>query len=1050
MSGKTPRKPDTNVQAAPAVDRLSGNSDFLTRAVSMRIGSLFSDEVDAQTNYTSDSNTPDLTDTLTLNSILQQAMIDTEGFTILLPERYLEQKKRLVQITNYLESLQNKLSLELKVKEATENILKFNSDDRAQVDEAQRQLQRSQTKMNDISKVQAERTVMKHLGGALRWYAVAQMLTVRKVDDMSQTMSNAPTLKVKRGDQDSQRKLKSAEDRVKELEAQVQVLKTSVARMEFEQEPLRELAAGAQRQARKALEQRDALKQSPNDQPSSLEFNRAKLDYATAQTELTELKEELAALKDSQASLQLQLEDDQGLIQSKDRMIANLLSELEEATNKIEMSRAGGKIIDGAGNASLSRMMGRKNRNNSDTKDTDSDLRSVMATQLKEAVLEREKLKLQLDQEMEKSLDLETKLNRLKTSRRDSDTEPDTPRSPRAPSSRTSAVGRRTPPTPRTRAPATTPTDYSEQEKLAGLQAQVEEHLGVVRNPFTITKLVDGVQSLIQKSQIATGNVKESQREQAILQDTVQALEAELQKRKQGTLETRNREARNDPSATAAELREVKRRLVESEKLSSKVPELQSIIDDQAKRIKEFSTQRNMDLTQQTEQLEAAKNTLKSEIATLKQQHEENITKLKLQHNQLLADYKAQLDREKLDILTNQEREMQNAKKSWLEEMNAAFEQKLTLVKQQNESQLQEVAAAAELEKTQFKAMFQKDQIESRSRLELAEQALVDSKQQFFNEREKYQEKLDILQAQLQDMEQRFKQSLDDWNARKAELQKINDKLQDEIDQLQTSISDSNRKLEVKSRELLEIQGIHDLEMKATRQEYETQMLAMDNKMNELKSSQKKLASAEEQFAQQSAVFEAEIKRLNELVQQSKTKANQDVEKAQESLFDATDQLDRVQRLLKDVNGDVDRYRKLADERDQEVLTLKRQLRTKEKELTEGAMSGTNDASSVRRILAQKDKEIDSIRAELRSSQAEVSSWKRKVEVKDREIEDAKSQMRRAARGDKDEQADEIARLQIMLLDLKTTRVELLEKLDDAEHEAEMLRNEVKALKAGS
>jgi chromosome segregation ATPase len=122
-------------------------------------------------------------------------------------------------------------------------------------------------------------------------------------------------------------------------------------------------------------------------------------------------------------------------------------------------------------------------------------------------------------------------------------------------------------------------------------------------------------------------------------------------------------------------------------------------------------------------------------------------------------------------------------------------------------------------------------------------------------------------------------------------------------------------------------------------------------------------------------------------------------------------------------------------------------LRLRDKEVTEGAMGGSPESFNVRKILEQKDKEIKSVRSELRSSQGEVSSLKRKLEVKDREIEDAKKSMKRAASGDKDDKTDEIARLQIMLLDLKTTRVDLLEKLDDAEHESEMLKKEVKLLK---
>jgi chromosome segregation ATPase len=97
--------------------------------------------------------------------------------------------------------------------------------------------------------------------------------------------------------------------------------------------------------------------------------------------------------------------------------------------------------------------------------------------------------------------------------------------------------------------------------------------------------------------------------------------------------------------------------------------------------------------------------------------------------------------------------------------------------------------------------------------------------------------------------------------------------------------------------------------------------------------------------------------------------------------------------------------------------------------------------------LEQKDKEIKSVRAELRSTQGELSTLKRKLEVKDREIDEAKKAMKRAANGDKDDKTDEIARLQIMLLDLKTTRVDLLEKLDDSEHEVEMLKKEISVLK---
>lgn len=75
--------------------------------------------------------------------------------------------------------------------------------------------------------------------------------------------------------------------------------------------------------------------------------------------------------------------------------------------------------------------------------------------------------------------------------------------------------------------------------------------------------------------------------------------------------------------------------------------------------------------------------------------------------------------------------------------------------------------------------------------------------------------------------------------------------------------------------------------------------------------------------------------------------------------------------------------------------------------------------------------------------QSDLAGLQRKLEVKDREIENAKNQMKRVDTADRDEQGEELQRLQLMLFELKTTRADLLEQLDDAQHESEMLRQEL-------
>jgi chromosome segregation ATPase len=248
------------------------------------------------------------------------------------------------------------------------------------------------------------------------------------------------------------------------------------------------------------------------------------------------------------------------------------------------------------------------------------------------------------------------------------------------------------------------------------------------------------------------------------------------------------------------------------------------------------------------------------------------------------------------------------------------------MLEQQHEAALQDVNARSELDKKQFIGTFEKEQIESKNSLELSEQALVESKRHFFTEKEKTQETIDVLQLSILDLEKKVEYITEDGNARKMEFQKINDRLQDEIDELLARATDANRKLEVKTRELLEIEGLNDLELKSVKQEYETKIVSLDQTIYDLQTTQTIMQEASERLKMENTAFEQEISSLNRQISELKEKSTKSNDEAQESLFEATDQLERVQRLLRDVNNDVDRYRNLANERDQEVLNIKRQV----------------------------------------------------------------------------------------------------------------------------
>jgi peptidoglycan hydrolase CwlO-like protein len=300
------------------------------------------------------------------------------------------------------------------------------------------------------------------------------------------------------------------------------------------------------------------------------------------------------------------------------------------------------------------------------------------------------------------------------------------------------------------------------------------------------------------------------------------------------------------------------------------------------------------------------------------------LDELKQKRDDTLDMLDSQLDKEKRSFESRLLKEVELAKLSAAEEYTIQFEQKMRLAQENHKSEIQEILAAHELEKSKIKSSFQQEQIEAQTRLEMAEQALVDSKQQFFMEREKYQEKIDALQRDIDDFKSRSKSTSEEWNSKRAEFQVIIDRLNDDLDSMQSKISETNKKLELKSREVLEIQGLHEIELKSLKQEYQAQISALENQIKETDALVKGAQSKNGQTAEQLQEAKQEIEKLKADIEAQKLKTAKDVQKSQDALDDATDQLSRVQRVLKEVNSDVERYRKLADERDNEVLTLKR------------------------------------------------------------------------------------------------------------------------------
>jgi Up-regulated During Septation len=97
--------------------------------------------------------------------------VDIEMFPILSLERYIEQKRKLDQHIQMIASLQNKLSMEDNVRDASANILN-SSNDPSERDNAKRQLDETSKRMDNTAQkiwlsitklIDTERTVMKRI-----------------------------------------------------------------------------------------------------------------------------------------------------------------------------------------------------------------------------------------------------------------------------------------------------------------------------------------------------------------------------------------------------------------------------------------------------------------------------------------------------------------------------------------------------------------------------------------------------------------------------------------------------------------------------------------------------------------------------------------------------------------------------------------------------------------------------------------------------------------------------------------------------------------------
>ena len=288
-----------------------------------------------------------------------------KDFSILEHDAYLQRKNELIIISARYEKCQDEITNETEKADAIKKSLMSVDVGRTETKESRAILRTAEENIGNLTKtlrieaeklILCERELLKHLAALLKL----------------KTQHSCTHFEM--GDTDIKGLLEASEARVAELEAHSAKLEGSVSRLEAEQKATKQAADG------------------------NRELNRLKLDHSKIKSALADAEEELLSKNDSIATLQLQFKKDQDIIQNKDRIISNLMAEIEELQACVDINKMGGYIRREQNDmATLRRMI---------TTDQNEGLRGKMETtlsQLEYALQERDRLQALYQKERDKN-----------------------------------------------------------------------------------------------------------------------------------------------------------------------------------------------------------------------------------------------------------------------------------------------------------------------------------------------------------------------------------------------------------------------------------------------------------------------------------------------------------------------------------------------------------------------------------------------------------------------------------------------------------------------
>ncbi|KAJ3254572.1 hypothetical protein HDU77_004058 [Chytriomyces hyalinus] len=957
------------------------------------------------------------------SQLIPSALSDSKQFKVLSPDKLEERRKELSTLTGQVSVLQNRLTLETKIREAALALASGTDRDAA----SSAQLAVANKKVDAIASdlfkacsklMEVERVVLKHTAAVLRFAAKNASSTGTKTLD--ETLSKA---------QENAAKLASSETKVKEYEREIIFLKSTITRLESDADPRkRELESvkkklDAEEQSSRKMERklRDSERQLRNleddvkylksgPQTANSDMNRLKLDLATLRAENGGLQDELFTVKKQLGDAQEQLDEQLSGMDEKDRTITNLLSELEEVANQLEVTvtinEAYAVSAERSSNSSEERRLRKQvdvlesklkelgSRTASDSRNRFSkaesislkekssqqtdNARSAMMQQIKEITDEKERVQEQLSNERNKVRDLQATLDetesQLSNMQRQMKKAGD-----KIPESK--LIGLK--------------EIWANIPSIASLKSKPNDgkERGDDPNTFTIEDFAVKVSLVNNLRKTLASDLKASERN---LDDATGELKA-LTRKLESVQETETDLREN------IQFLERKNESLESE-LASATQE---------------TSMRNVSSSNARQEVEALQTEHSKEVAALRERQDKKVKNLEAKFRE---EFKTRIQEATDSITAASDKKMRELDRELKSERAD---------RQDLESRLAELEASFQKERAKIEARHQQE-IEA-----LTASLKADSAELLDRERARNDRIRSDLEAEIADLQVQIENSssgLDDQvrkNVRKAEEaleEQFRERLESSEKSFRDQITDLQRK-HAEEKEDLE-QSLREDLTRSSRKELESQKRILEedlidqhqNEMDTLKSEHRaELRKLEDSYRDEIEDMKASLARAEDSLLSSKSQFFGDRERLQEEI----DDLEEAVRALK-----------------QEASKSAADSASKSKDLETAAEEVRAEMAQVERDYLNVSGKLDSQRAQFerelnqeKNTSANLRKQLENVQKKLEQAQDDVSEARNAA-SPKDKEAlrqleNEVDRLQQTVIDLKRAKNELLEEIDD-------------------